>query len=117
MACSRSENNWVTSTGALNCRGDACACCAIRSGCLRRHNAVGVLRDQFWMPAPLSLVQRADLDVMTGPFVYIRLLRSREAVDALTKTLDHIVIDRGAEVEMDARAMQVLRQRALAQIL
>jgi len=27
------------------------------------------------------------------------------------KTLDHIVIDLGAEVEMDARAIQVLRQR------
>ena len=27
------------------------------------------------------------------------------------KTLDHIVIDHGAEVEMDARAIQVLRQR------
>ena len=40
-----------------------------------------------------------------------RLLGDREAVDALTPTLDHIVIDRGAEVEMDARAIQVLRQR------
>ena len=39
------------------------------------------------------------------------MLGDREAVDALTKTLDHIVIDRGPEVEMDARAIQVLRQR------
>ena len=38
-------------------------------------------------------------------------LPDREAVDALTPTLDHIVIDRGAEVELDARAIQVLRQR------
>ena len=79
--------------------------------CLRRHNVVWVLPDQEWMPSPLSLVQRADLDVVTGPFAYIRLLGDREAVDALTPTLDHIVIDRGAEVEMDARAVQVLRQR------
>ena len=63
------------------------------------------------MPSPLSLVERADLDVVTGPFAYIRLLGDREAVDALKKTLDHIVIDRRAEVEMDARAIQVLRQR------
>ena len=35
----------------------------------------------------------------------------REAVDALTPTLDHIVIDRSPQVEMDARAIQVLRQR------
>jgi uncharacterized protein YecE (DUF72 family) len=79
--------------------------------CLRRHNAVWVLPDQVWMPSPLSLVQRADLDVVTGPFAYISLLGDREAVDELTKTLDHIVIDRGPEVEMDARAIRVLRQR------
>ena len=61
------------------------------------------------MPSPLSVVER--LDVVTGPFAYVRRLRDREAVDALTPTLDHIVIDRGPEVEMDSRAIQVLRQR------
>ena len=76
--------------------------------CLRRYNAVWVLTDQGWMPSPLIVAQR--LDVVTGPFAYLRLLGDREAVDALTPTLDHIVIDRGPEVEMDARAMQVLRQ-------
>ena len=30
---------------------------------------------------------------------------------ALTPTLDHIVIDRGPEVEADARTIRVLRQR------
>jgi uncharacterized protein YecE (DUF72 family) len=84
---------------------------AALADCLRRHNAVWVLPDQVWMPSPLSLVQRADLDVVTGSFAYVRLLGDREAVDALTPTLDHVVIDRGAEVEMDARAIQVLRQR------
>ena len=79
--------------------------------CLRRHGAVWVLPDQVWMPSPLSLVRRTDLDVVTGPFAYIRLLGDRQAVDELTKTLDHIVIDRGPEVEMDARAIQVLQQR------
>jgi hypothetical protein len=54
-------------------------------------------------------VQR--LDAVTGPFGYVRLLGDREAVDALTKTLDHIVIDRGPAVEADARAIQALRQR------
>jgi hypothetical protein len=75
----------------------------------RRHRAVWVLPDQVWMPSPLSLVQRPDLDVVTGPFAYIRLLGDREAVDALTPTLDHVVIDHGPEVEMDAQAIQVLR--------
>jgi uncharacterized protein YecE (DUF72 family) len=77
--------------------------------CLRRHGAVWVLPDQVWMPTPLSVVER--LDVVTGPFAYVRLLGDRAAVDALTPTLDHIVIDRGAQVAEDARAIQVLRQR------
>jgi uncharacterized protein YecE (DUF72 family) len=77
--------------------------------CLRRHKAVWVLPDQAWMPSPLSLVQK--LDVVTGPFAYVRLLGDREAVDALTKTLDHIVIDRGAQVAEDAEAIRWLRGR------
>jgi hypothetical protein len=32
-------------------------------------------------------------------------------VDALTPTLDHIVIDRGAQVAEDAQAIRLLRQR------
>ena len=32
-------------------------------------------------------------------------------MDALTRTLDDIVIDRGAEMEADAWAIRVLRQR------
>jgi len=47
----------------------------------------------------------------TGPFAYFRLLGGREAVDALTPTLDHIAIDRGAQVAAGARAIRVLRQR------
>jgi len=70
---------------------------------------VCVLTDQVWMPSPLSVVER--LDVVTGPFAYLRLLGDREAVDARTPTLDHIVIDRSAQVAEDARAIQVLRQR------
>jgi uncharacterized protein YecE (DUF72 family) len=77
--------------------------------CLRRHIAVWVLPDQAWMPSPLSVVER--LDAVTGPFAYVRLLGDREAVDALTPTLDHIVIDRGEQVAEDARAIRVLRQR------
>jgi uncharacterized protein YecE (DUF72 family) len=77
--------------------------------CLRRYNAVWVLPDQVWMPTPLSVVERVD--VVTGPFAYLRLLGDREAVDALTPTLDHIVIDRGAQVAADAQAIRILSQR------
>jgi hypothetical protein len=61
------------------------------------------------MPSPLSVVER--LDVVTGPFGYVRLLGGREAVGALTPTLDHIVIDCGAQVAEDARVIRVLRRR------
>jgi hypothetical protein len=44
------------------------------------------------MPSPLSVVQR--LDAVTGPFASVRRLGDREAIDALTPTLDHVVIDR-----------------------
>jgi uncharacterized protein YecE (DUF72 family) len=77
--------------------------------CLRRHSAAWVLPDQAWMPSPLSVVER--LDVVTGPFAYLRLLGDRAAVDALTPTLDHIVIDRSRQVADDAQAISILRQR------
>ena len=77
--------------------------------CLRRHNVVWVLPDQKWMPSPLSLVEK--LDVVTGPFAYVRLLGDREAVDALTPTLDHVVLDRTRELAADAQAIRRLRER------
>jgi hypothetical protein len=55
------------------------------------------------MTSPLSVVQR--LDAVTGPFAYVRLLGDREAVDALTKTLDHIVIDRAGQVAPTRRRL------------
>jgi uncharacterized protein YecE (DUF72 family) len=70
---------------------------------------VWVLPDQVWMPTPLSVVEW--LDVVTGPFAYLRLLGDRAAVDALTPTLDHIVIDRSRQVADDAQAISILRQR------
>lgn len=76
--------------------------------CLRLHQAAWVLPDQAWMPAPLSVVQK--LDVVTGPFAYVRLLGDRAAVDALTKSLDHIVIDRSEQLAADAEAIQRLRE-------
>jgi uncharacterized protein YecE (DUF72 family) len=82
---------------------------AALAGCLRRHKAVWVLQDQKWLPSPLSAVE--CLDPVTGPFAYLRLLGDREAVDALTPTLEHIVIDRREQVAEDARAIQILRQR------
>jgi uncharacterized protein YecE (DUF72 family) len=76
---------------------------------LVRHNAVWVLPDQVWMPSPLSVVQR--LNALAGPFAYVRLLGDREAVDALTPTLDHIALDRGDQVASDTEAIRLLSRR------
>ena len=48
---------------------------------------------------------------MTGAFAYIRLLGDRAAVDALTPTLDHVVIDRGEQVREDSAAIKLLAKR------
>ncbi len=77
--------------------------------CLRRHGAVWVLTDQAWMPSPLTLAQQ--LDVVTGPFTYVRLLGNRTEVDEKTATLDHVVIDRSAQIEADAQAIRLLSER------
>jgi uncharacterized protein YecE (DUF72 family) len=77
--------------------------------CLRARGAAWVLPDQAWMPSPLSIVKH--LDGVTGPFGYVRLLGDRAAVDALTKTLDHVVIDRGAQIRDDAQAIRLLSER------
>ncbi len=76
---------------------------------LRKHNAAWVTADQAWTPAPLSLAKK--MDVVTGPFAYLRLLGDRKEVDDLTSTLDHTVIDRTEQIRLDAQAMRLLSQR------
>jgi len=77
--------------------------------CLRGHQAALVLIDQAWMPSPLHVAQ--SLDAVTGSFAYVRLLGDRAEVDKLTKTLDHIVIDRAEQVKADAEAIRLLAKR------
>ena len=79
------------------------------AACLRARRVAWVLVDQAWMPSPLSVVRTED--AVTGPFAYMRLLGDRGVVDALTPTLDHIVIDRSAELREDAEAIRLLSER------
>jgi uncharacterized protein YecE (DUF72 family) len=76
---------------------------------LRSHNVVLVLTDQEWMPPPLEVVEK--LDVVTGPVGYFRLLGDRRAVDDLTSTLDHIVVDRSDQLRQTAKAIARLAGR------
>jgi uncharacterized protein YecE (DUF72 family) len=77
--------------------------------CLRTHGATWTLADQAWVPSPLSLVKK--FDAVTGPLAYVRLLGDRAEVDKLTQTLDHTVIDRSEQLEDDAQALLLLRER------
>jgi uncharacterized protein YecE (DUF72 family) len=79
--------------------------------CLRARQAVLVVADQAWMPPPGDVVR--TVDAVTGPFAYVRLLGDRNAVDALTRTLDHIVLDRTEQLRADAEAIRQLAGRVL----
>jgi uncharacterized protein YecE (DUF72 family) len=79
------------------------------AACLRKHGAVWAVADQAWTPPPLKLVKQ--LDVVTGPFGYVRLLGDRAEVDRLTKTLDHTVIDRSDQILADAQVIKLLSER------
>jgi uncharacterized protein YecE (DUF72 family) len=76
---------------------------------LRKHRAVWALSDQAWTPQPLRLVK--ELDTVTGPFAYLRLLGDRAEVDKLTETLDHTVIDRSDQILADAEVIELLSKR------
>jgi uncharacterized protein YecE (DUF72 family) len=76
---------------------------------LRKHQAVWVLADQVWMPSLLELIEK--LDVVTGPFGYVRLLGDRKAVDDLTETLDRIVVGREAQLRATAQAIWQISAR------
>jgi hypothetical protein len=54
------------------------------------------------MPTPAKLM--AALDVVTGPFAYIRLLSDRKSVD--DEKVDHIVIDRSKQLADDAKVIK-----------
>jgi uncharacterized protein YecE (DUF72 family) len=79
------------------------------ASCLRQRGAVWAIADQSWAPQPLRLVN--TLDVVTGPFAYIRLLGDRAEVDKRTQTLDHIVIDRSDQIMADAQTIKWLSER------
>ena len=60
---------------------------------LVKHRVAMVLVDQAWMPHG-DEVER-DLDPVTADFAYVRLLGDRKEIEAVTKTWDREVLDRG----------------------
>jgi uncharacterized protein YecE (DUF72 family) len=60
---------------------------------LAARRAAMVLVDQAWMPHGDEV--EARMDPVTADFAYARLLGDRKEIEAITKTFDREVIDRG----------------------
>ena len=76
---------------------------------LRSRGAVWALADQVYMPPPLHVV--GHLDVVTGPFAYLRLPGDRREVDQRTETRDRVVVDRAEQIDWNAAAIVQLAGR------
>ncbi len=77
---------------------------------LRAHRAACVATDQAWMP-PVEQVL-ANQDVITGDFLYIRLLGDRKQTEAITKTWNKPVLDRRADLERLVETLKGIVPRA-----
>ncbi len=76
---------------------------------LRDHNAALTLTDQTWMPRPVEVA--AQVDPVTGPLGFVRLLGDREAIEKITGTWDQVVIDRSADLIATASVIQSMAQQ------
>jgi uncharacterized protein YecE (DUF72 family) len=64
---------------------------------LAARNVSLVLAEQEWMPAIADLWQQHGERLLTGPLAYVRLVGQRKRIDAMTRTVDRLVIDRADE--------------------
>ncbi|MCK6455612.1 MAG: DUF72 domain-containing protein [Phycisphaerae bacterium] len=71
---------------------------------LRKHHAASVLLDHAWMPSIPEMIERYD--VLTGPFVYTRLIGDREGIEKITKKWDRVVVDRSSRLAELAEALR-----------
>lgn len=72
---------------------------------LRGRRVPLVLVEMVNLPHPADLARR--LDLVTGDFVYARLIGDRKLVDSRTERFDRIVVDRGDSI---ARWAELLRE-------
>ncbi|MEW4567222.1 DUF72 domain-containing protein [Tautonia sp. JC769] len=77
---------------------------------LTSHGAALTLTEQSWMPSPRQVAEQ--LDPMTGPFSFLRLLGDRQGIERVTTSWDRIVLDRSADLAETAEVIQSLARRA-----
>jgi uncharacterized protein YecE (DUF72 family) len=73
---------------------------------LREHNVALTLIDHPWMAPPEDLLARDG--ILTAPFVYIRWLGDRYAIEKITKVWDAPVLDRTQRLEAWASAIRAI---------
>jgi uncharacterized protein YecE (DUF72 family) len=76
---------------------------------LRAHDTAFTLTEQKWMPSPRKVLD--ELDPVTGPLAFVRLLGDRDAIEKLAQTWDRLVIDRSADLAETAGVIERLSAR------
>ena len=76
---------------------------------LKDHNAALTLTEQTWMPRPSAVVKQVD--PVTGPFGFVRLLGDRESIEKVTTTWDKIVVDRSSDLAETAEVIRSMAER------
>jgi len=76
---------------------------------LREHGAAFVLLDQAYMPHPDEFP--AELELVTAPFSYVRLIGDRKRIDALTDRFDELVLDQGPRLRRWAALLERINGR------
>jgi uncharacterized protein YecE (DUF72 family) len=82
---------------------------------LRDHNIGLVLVDQAWMPHGDEVEKK--FDPITTDFSYIRLLGDRKEIEAITKSWNKEVIDRGERLERWAEMISRLVEREVETLI
>ena len=76
---------------------------------LRDHNAALTLTEQTWMPRPAKVAE--EIDPVTGPLGFIRLLGDREAIEKVTTRWDKTVLDRSGDLAETAGLIRSMAER------
>jgi len=82
---------------------------------LKRHDVSMTLVDQAWMPHGDEI--ESQFDPVTTDFVYIRLLGDRKEIEAITKSWDKEVTDRGERLERWAKLALRIQERRIKSLI
>jgi uncharacterized protein YecE (DUF72 family) len=94
LACEIRNKNWLTDE---------------YFALLRKHHVAAALVEHAWLPPIDALIEQCD--VITGPYVYVRLIGDREGIEKITTTWDKEVVDRTADLRRIAGTIRRIAQQ------